>query len=89
MRDCCLGVLMALILVGAVQPCLAEEFSGKLERVDLETVTIVGSNNQKFVLQVNHDNRKQAALFLGKRVRVDFQSDKGQPPVAIRFRPCQ
>lgn len=88
MRDRCLGVLMALILAGAGQPCLAEEFSGKLERVDLETVTIVGSNNRKFVLQVNSDNRKQAALFLGKRVRVDFQSDKGQP-VAIRFRPCQ
>ncbi len=89
MRDRCLGILLALLMFGAVKPCFAEEFSGKLERVDLETVTIVDSDNQRVVVWVDQDDRKLAAPFLGKWVRVDvFKPEHGQPR-AIRFRSCQ
>ncbi|MBI5249043.1 MAG: hypothetical protein HY912_06070 [Desulfomonile tiedjei] len=88
MRDRCLGILLALSLFGAVPLCLADEFSGKLERVDWETVTILGSDNQRLTVRVDQDNRKQAAPFLGKWVSVDFQPDQGQPR-AIRFKACR
>jgi hypothetical protein len=85
MRDRVLGILMVLILVALVQTSKAEEFLGKLERVDWETVTIVDCDNKKFVLRVDGDHRKEAAVFLGKRVLVDFKPDDGQPKV-VRFR---
>lgn len=88
MRDRCLGILLALILFGSVRTCMADEFSGKLERVDWETVTILGSDNQRFVVSVDQDKRKEAARFLGKWVNVDFLPGQSHPK-AIRFRPCQ
>jgi hypothetical protein len=88
MKDRCFGILLALILFGTVQNCLAEEFSGKLERVDWETVTILGSDNQRLTVRVDQDNRKQAAPFLGKWVNVDLNLSRGEP-LAIRFRSSQ
>lgn len=88
MKDRCLGILVALILFGAVQICHAEEFLGKLERVDLETVTILGFDNQRFTVRVDRDNRRQAAPFLGKKVTVDFNSNHGEP-LAVGFRSSQ
>jgi len=88
MRNLCLGILVALVFFGAVQPCFAEEVSGKLERVDWDSVTIISSDNQRVVVLVDQDHRMQAAPFLGKWVCVDFQAGKGQPR-AIRFRSSQ
>ncbi len=88
MRDRVLGILMVLILVALVQTSKAEEFLGKLERVDWETVTIVDCDNKKFVLRVDGDHRREAAVFLGKRVVVDFKPDDGHLR-AVRFRASQ
>lgn len=82
-RCCALGV--ALVFLGVPSLCLADEFAGKLQRVDRETVTLRGGDNQNFVLRVDGDNRIQAAPFLGKSVTVDFLNDQGVCR-ALRFR---
>ena len=63
----------------------AEEFAGKLERVDLESVTLLGSDNQRLVIRVDRGSRQAAAPFLGKWVTVDFRTEGGQCQ-AVRFR---
>ncbi|AFM23893.1 hypothetical protein [Desulfomonile tiedjei] len=88
MWDRALGILMVLILVALAQTSKAEEFLGKLERVDWETVTVVDCENKKFILRVDGNHRKEAAVFLGKRVLVDFKPDDGHLR-AVRFRASQ
>ncbi len=81
----CMSILMVLIACSAAQLCQAEEFAGKLERVDSETVTLVGSDNKKMVVRVDTGSRHKAAPFLGKTVTVDVNMDKGECR-ATRFR---
>jgi predicted thioesterase len=65
--------------------CCAEELAGKLERIDFETVTLIGSDNRKVDVRVDMGNRHKAAPFLGKTVTVDVTVDKGECR-AVRFR---
>jgi len=58
--------------------CAADEFAGRLERVDLESVTLRDSNDKLVVLRVNRDRRFQAAPFLGRWVTVDFRNEQGE-----------
>ncbi len=82
----CLVIVLPLIcFAAAARPGFAEELAGKLERVDYETVTLIGSDNQKTVVRVDKGNRHKAATFLGKTVTVDVRSDRGECR-AIRFR---
>ena len=78
MWERCSALAVAVILLGAPSLCLAEEFAGKLERVDRQTVTVRGGNNQSLILRVDGDNRVQAAPFLGKSVSVDFRNEQGE-----------
>lgn len=77
MRSPILGIVFVLVVVGEFQPCLAGEFIGRLERVDLQTITLRGPDNQRFVLQVDRNHRQQAAPFLGMWIAVDFTTDQG------------
>ena len=72
------GVLLLVLLFYGPQPCTADQFDGKLERVDLKTVTLVGCNNQKLVVTVDQKEREKAAAHLGKTVTVHFKTDNGE-----------
>jgi hypothetical protein len=85
MRDRCLGIILVVAVFGLCQPCSAEEFAGKLERVDMESVTLLGSDNQRLVVRVDRGSRQAAAPYLGKWVTVDFRTEGGQCQ-AVRFR---
>jgi hypothetical protein len=85
MRVRCLGIILILAASALCQPCRAEEFAGKLERVDLESVTLLGSDNQRVVIRVDRGSRRAAAPFLGKWVTVDFRTE-GDHCKAVRFR---
>lgn len=86
MRDQWLGILFCSVFFLAPQLGYAEEFAGMLVRVDLNSVTLQGSNDEKYVMQVEQGQRREAAPYLGKWVRVDFRTEKGACRV-IRFRP--
>jgi len=74
-----LGIVIALIgVLSSPLFCKAEEFAGRLERVDMESVTIRDSNDKLVVLRVNWDRRFQAAPFLGRWVTVDFRNEQGE-----------
>jgi hypothetical protein len=77
MRVSWFGMMFALVIVVMVQPCRAGEFAGRLERVDVDTVTLRGSDNQVLVVHVDHHHRLQAAPFLGRWVTVDFHTVQG------------
>ena len=77
MRGYWLGIATALLTAAALQPCMAGEFAGRLERVDLQTVTLRGNDNKLLVVHVDKNHRLQAASFLGRWVTVDFQSEHG------------
>ncbi|MBI4962554.1 MAG: hypothetical protein HY913_04695 [Desulfomonile tiedjei] len=85
MWERCSALAAVLMILGAPCLCSADEFAGKLERVDRETVTVRGGNNQSLILRVDSDNRIQAAPFLGKSVAVDFLNEQGVFR-ALRFR---
>jgi hypothetical protein len=85
MWERCSALAVVLIIFGAPSLCRADEFAGKLERVDRETVTVRGGNNQSLILRVDSDNRILAAPFLGKSVAVDFLNERGVCR-ALRFR---
>ncbi len=70
------------------QICTADEFAGRLERVDLQTVTVRDCNDKLVVLRVNNDRRFQAAPFLGRWVTVDFRNEQGEF-LAVGFKPRQ
>lgn len=88
MRDRWLGILLGFFVLSTSQVCVAEEFAGKLQRVGIKTVTVVGSDNQKKVVHVKRGQRREAAPYLGKSVTVDFRTERGECR-AIRFRPLQ
>lgn len=79
-----LGFAVVLLLSLLPGTCPAEEFAGKLERVDLTTVTIIGSNNKQVVMKVDGGKRREAAPYLGKSVSVEFRKDNGACK-AVRF----
>jgi len=85
MWERCSALAVALVILGASSVCLADEFAGKLQRVDRETVTVRGGNDQSLILRVDGDNRILAAPFLGKSVTVDFLNEQGVCR-ALRFR---
>jgi len=84
MRKFGLGMFAVLILAGAPGPGVADEFFGKLERVDLDSVTLRGPDNSMIVVRVDGGHRRDAAPFLGKTVTVHFQNDRGECR-ALRF----
>lgn len=78
MRGRWLGMVLFAGLLVLPQVCTAGEFAGRLERVDLESVTLRDSNDKLVVVRVNKDHRFQAAPFLGKWVTVDCRSEQGE-----------
>ena len=88
MRVRWLWMMLFAALSAAPQCCLAGEFAGWLERVDLESVTLRDSDNKPVVVRVERNHRFQAAPFLGKWVTVDFQTEKGEFR-ALGFRSCR
>lgn len=77
MRGRCWGlVLLALLWVSAC-PCLAGELSGKLERVDRGTVTLLDLTNRRIKLRVDTRDRSKAAPYLGKSVTVVVRPEDG------------
>lgn len=77
MRAMWLGMLLIPLLFVGPRISMAEEFAGRLVRVDLDTVTLHGPDNKALVAQVEQGHRVLAAPFLGKWVRVDLRSDNG------------
>jgi hypothetical protein len=69
--------MFVLAIVGELQPCWAGEFVGRLERVDLQTITLRGPDNKRFVVQVDRNHRQLAAPYLGMWITVDFITDQG------------
>jgi hypothetical protein len=56
---------------------VAEEFAGKLERVDFHTITLLQSDNQKLVFDVDSSRRRDAAPFIGRWVTVEVAGVAG------------
>ena len=79
------GVLLLALLLCNPQPCAAEEFNGKLLRVDLTTVTLCSPDNQRLVVSVDRNGREKAAAHLGKSVTVLFRVENGEQK-AVLFR---
>lgn len=71
------GFLLIAVFVSTNYPCFADEYVGKLKRVDRKTITLVG-DNKKIVLEVDSNVRKLAAPYLGKSVSVSFQFQSGK-----------
>jgi len=71
---------MALVMLVVALPSLslAEEFAGKLERVDRDTITVRGGDDRRLVVRVDGSNRIQAAPFLGKSITVDLRTERGE-----------
>lgn len=80
----CLG-FACCILFSAASGAYAQEVAGRLERVDLATVTLRDESNNVYVVKVDDIHRKKAAPFLGTWVKVDCRGDKGEY-VATGFR---
>jgi hypothetical protein len=72
------GLLCFVFLLSSAQLCYGGELAGKLERVDLKTVTLRSTDNQKLILKVDGSDRKKAAPYLGKSVTVRFRIEKGE-----------
>jgi hypothetical protein len=66
-----------VFILSIITPLHAEEMSGQIERVDLETVTLRGVNNNKVIVRVDGHKRVEAAQFLGKSVRVEIRGQDG------------
>jgi hypothetical protein len=77
MRGYWLGALLSASILISPQLCPAGEFAGRLERVDLESVTVRDSSDKSLVIHVDRSHRIQAAPFLGKWVTVRFQDENG------------
>lgn len=88
MRDRWSGLLLCFAVCAAPQLCYAEQIAGMLVRVDRHTVTVRQRNDRKVVMQVENGQRREAAPYLGKWVKVDFRNERGSCRV-LRFRPPQ
>lgn len=81
-------VCACAMLMLSPQASLAGEMHGKLERIDLQTVTLRGINNEPQILQVDGKDREKAAPYIGKTVTVGIQEEEGLRK-AISFRSSQ
>ena len=79
------GVLFFALVLSCAQLCYGGEYAGKLERVDLKSVTLRSPDNQKLILKVEGCDRKKAAPYLGKSVTVQFRIENGEQK-AVLFR---
>jgi len=70
-------ITCSIIAVVTTQPLRAEELSGQIERIDLESLTLRATNNSKIVVPVDDRKRVEAAKFLGKTVRIEVLSQDG------------
>ncbi len=84
MRGRCWGLVVLALLFVSSCPCLAGELSGKLERVDRATVTLLDLANRRITLRVDTRDRSKAAPYLGKSVRVVVRPEDGHQR-AVRF----
>ncbi|MGC8605060.1 MAG: hypothetical protein ACP5VS_15435 [Desulfomonilaceae bacterium] len=57
---------------------IAYEFSGKLERLDSKTVTLLGKNSDKKTGRICEEQRARAARLLGKSVIVNFERQQDE-----------
>lgn len=73
-----LGVILAVLVFLTPSGVTASEFSGKLERLGFDTVTLLGQNNDKKTGKICHEQRIRAARFLGKSVTVNFEKQQGE-----------
>ena len=79
------GLLFFVFVLSCAQLCYGGELAGKLERVDLKTVTLRSPDNQKLILKVDKCDRKKAAPYLGKSVTIQFRIENGEQR-AVLFR---
>jgi len=73
-----LGAMLTALVLSWQGAATAYEFSGKLERLDLTTVTLLGKDCDKKIGRVAQEQRVQAAKLLGKSVKVNFKNQKGE-----------
>ena len=78
MRDRCWIIFLVMSLISMPSWACGEEFAGKLERVDRDSITVRGGNDQRLVARVDGSNRQQAAPFLGKSVTVYLSTERGE-----------
>lgn len=78
MRDRCLVIALIMVLIGLPSWASGEEFAGKLERVDRDSITVRGGDDQRLVARVDGNNRLRAAPFLGKSVTVYLSHERGE-----------
>ena len=78
MWDRCWFMALVMLVVALPSLSLAEEFAGKLERVDRDTITVRGGDDRRLVVRVDGSNRIQAAPFLGKSITVYLRSERGE-----------
>jgi hypothetical protein len=72
------GTLVTVVFFSFTTVVMAYEFSGKLERLDFNTVTLLGKDSDKKTGRICNEQRVQAARFLGKSVRVNFEQQQGE-----------
>jgi hypothetical protein len=86
MRDSWRNVVLAIVVLTGGEALAAEQMvTGKLERVDLDTVTVCSRDNRCHKLEIDKTCRMKAAPFLGKSVLVDVKNENGAVR-AISFR---
>lgn len=85
MRDRLVVILCVAMIIISSNSWANGEVAGKLERVDVETVTLRDANDDKHVVRVDLENRREAAQYLGKTVTVDLLNEGGLCK-AVRFR---
>ncbi|MFH0958567.1 MAG: hypothetical protein V1897_07660 [Pseudomonadota bacterium] len=72
------GTFVAAVFFSFSTGALAYEFSGKLERLDFNSVTLLGKDSDKKIGRICNEQRTQAARFLGKSVRVNLEQQHGE-----------
>lgn len=77
MQSRCWALVIITVFVVTGSPCFADEYVGKLQRVDMKTITLQGKN-KPMVLEVDSQVRKVAATYLGKSVSVSFCLESGK-----------
>ena len=73
----CWGLVLLALLLASACPCFAGELSGKLERIDRATVTLLDLANRRITLTVDTRDRSKAARYLGKSVTVVVRPEDG------------
>jgi hypothetical protein len=82
------GFLCAMVFLAVLgaAPVPADEFAGKLERIDRQTVTLLGPDQTRLVLRVDEPSIQKAAALVGKSVSVEFAPQEGHNRLLL-FRP--